>query len=151
MEDVCEYLITKDPSFVAMLISYQTEAAPFAPSFFLDASISMNPTRWWKAVEKCGVPHDFTELAFQLLSAPASSASIKRIFSIFGWIHIKIRNCLGNEKTAKLVFCHRLFRGLCDSYIWNGWIQLYTYERCESLLSLLNKRYLQIITVLKKI
>jgi len=59
-----------------MLISYQAEAAPFPPSFFLDASTSMNPTIWWKAVDKCGMPHDFVELAFQLLSAPASSASI---------------------------------------------------------------------------
>jgi len=41
MEDVCEYLITEDPSFVAMLISYQAEADPFPPSFFLAASISM--------------------------------------------------------------------------------------------------------------
>ena len=58
MEDVCEYLITEeDPSFVAMLISYQDEAAPLPLSFLLDASTSMNPTTWWKAVEKCGIPH----------------------------------------------------------------------------------------------
>jgi len=55
MKDVCENLISKDPSFVAMLISYQTEAAPFQPSFFLDASISMKTTTWWKEVEKCGM------------------------------------------------------------------------------------------------
>jgi len=99
---------------VAMLISYQTEAAPFPPSFFLDASISMNPTTWWKVVEKCGVPHDFVELALKLLSVPVSSTSIERIFSSFGGIHTKIPNQLGNEKTAKLVFCHRILRGLCD-------------------------------------
>ena len=84
MEDVCEYIITKDSSFVAMLINYQTDAAPFPPSFFLDASTSVNPTTWWKAVEKCGVPHNFVELALQLLSAPAASASTERIFSSFG-------------------------------------------------------------------
>jgi len=106
--------VTKDPSFVVMLISYQAEAAPFPPSFFLGASISMNPTTWWKAVEKCDMPHNFVELALQLLSAPASSASIEGIFSSFGGIYTKIWNCLGNEKTAKLVFCHRILQGLCN-------------------------------------
>jgi len=54
------------------------------------------------------VPHDLVELALQLLSAPASSASIESIFfSSFGGIHTKTQNHLGNEKTAKLIFCHR--------------------------------------------
>jgi len=99
---------------VAMLISYQAEAASFPPPFFLDASISMNPTTWWKAVKKCGVPYDFVELALQLLSTTASSAFIERILSRYGRIHTKIQKRLGNEKTAKLVFCHRILRGLCD-------------------------------------
>jgi len=101
-----------------MLISYEAEAAPFPPPYFLDASINMDPTTWWKAVENCGVPHDFVELAFQLLSAPASSESTERIFSSSGRIHTKIRNCLGNEKMAKLVFCRRILRGLCDLDYW---------------------------------
>ena len=63
-----------------MLISNQAEAPPFPPYFFLDPSISMNPTTWWKVVEKCGVPHGFLELALKLLSAHASSASTKRMF-----------------------------------------------------------------------
>ena len=82
----------------------------------------------WKAVEKCGVPHDFVELALQLLSAHASSASTKRIFSSFGGIHTKIHT--GNQKTAI------------------EQIQLYVCERFESLLWLLNKIYLQVISVI---
>jgi len=36
----------------------------------------------------CGVPYDFVELAFPLLSA--SSASTERVLSSFGGIHTKI-------------------------------------------------------------
>ncbi|KAK2146527.1 hypothetical protein LSH36_602g01037 [Paralvinella palmiformis] len=61
MEDVCEYFITKDTTFV----------------------VSMNPTTWWKAVETCDVPYDFVEMALQLVSPPASSASNERICSSF--------------------------------------------------------------------
>ena len=50
----------------------------------------------------------------QLHSACASSASIERIFSSFGLIHNKIRNRLGVEKAAKLVFRYRMLRGKED-------------------------------------
>ncbi|KAK2145523.1 hypothetical protein LSH36_676g00018 [Paralvinella palmiformis] len=52
VEDIYEYLITDDSSFMATLISFQ--AAPFPQSFSVDASNIMNQTAWWKAVEKCG-------------------------------------------------------------------------------------------------
>ena len=39
--------------------------------------------------------------------ACASSASIERVFSTFGLVHSKLRNRLGIEKAAKLVFCFR--------------------------------------------
>jgi hypothetical protein len=36
---------------------------------------------------------------------------MERTFSNFGWIHSKIRNRLGNDTSAKLVFCYRMLRG----------------------------------------
>jgi hypothetical protein len=45
----------------------------------------------------------------QLLTAIASSASIERIFSTFGLVHSKLRNRLGTEKAAKLVFLFKHF------------------------------------------
>jgi len=50
------------------------------------------------AVEKCYVPHEIAELAFQLLAALASLVSIDRIFSSFCGIHTKIWSCLGKKK-----------------------------------------------------
>ena len=38
----------------------------------------------------------------------SSSTSIERIFKSFVGIHTNKRNDLGNEKTAKLVFCQRI-------------------------------------------
>ena len=47
--------------------------------------------------------------AKQLLTAVATSASVKRLFSTYGLVHSKLRNQLGIEKTAKLVFfCTKL-------------------------------------------
>ena len=154
MEKVCEYLITEDSSFVAILISYQAEAAPFPPSFFLEASINTNPTTRWKAVEKYGMPHDFVELAFQLLSATASSAFIKRIFSSLCRIHTKIRNRLGNEKTTKLIFCHRILQGLCNLDDWRiKWMDsiVHAWRMWESVMVTEYKRYLQIIFVITEL
>ena len=38
-------------------------------------------------------------------------SAVERTFSNFGWIHSKIRNRLGNDTSAKLVFCYRMLRG----------------------------------------
>lgn len=43
------------------------------------------------------------EFLVKLHSCPASSASIERIFSVFGLIWTKLRNKLGDEKVEKLV------------------------------------------------
>ena len=45
----------------------------------------------------------FCILMRSLLTCPASSAGLERLFSSFGLIHTKLRNRLGNEKVAKLV------------------------------------------------
>ena len=54
------------------------------------------------------VSEDFIELAICLVSAPASSASIKRVFSTFTHVHNKVRNRLSVEKAQKLVYAKRI-------------------------------------------
>jgi len=46
--------------------------------------------------------HHYLSLSSLVLQTPPSSASIERISSSFDVIHTKIRNRVGNEKTAKL-------------------------------------------------
>jgi len=100
--------------FLPLLVAYDTQSAPFPQSFFSEPMLTVSPTVWWKGVlknTKAEINHKFSRLAVRLLSAPASSASIERIFSNFGYIHNKFRNRLGNATSAKLVFCYCMLRG----------------------------------------
>ena len=45
------------------------------------------------------------------MGIPASSASNERISSNFCLIQTQLRNKLGIQKGAKLVFCYRMLRG----------------------------------------
>ena len=70
------------------------------------------PTTWWASVDRSStVNNDLCQVAVKLLKMPSSSASIERVFSNFGLIQTKLRNRLGLQKAAKLVFCYRYFRG----------------------------------------
>ena len=51
------------------------------------------------------------DVMIHVFSSPASSASVERVFSSFGLVHTKLRNRLGVERAAKLVFCYRMLRG----------------------------------------
>lgn len=81
---------------------------------------TLAPAKWWKIVEKkhqnttkLATPA-FCQLMTKISSLPASSASVERLFSTFGLVHTKLRNRLGNEKTEKLVMCHRTLRDQKD-------------------------------------
>ena len=90
----------------------KSRSDPFPAAFFKVGSF--NPVTWWKGLKYAALPEGLVELMIQLHSACASSASIERIFSSFGLIHNKIRNRLGVEKAAKLVFYYRMLRGKED-------------------------------------
>ena len=81
----------------------------------MDTATNMNPVTWWKALKNADISADFVALITKLLSSPASSASIERVFSSLGLIHTKVRNRLGNAKAARLAFCYRSLRGEHES------------------------------------
>ena len=58
----------------------------------------------------------FCSFMEQLSSLPASSASVERVFSTFGYVHTKLRNRLGNDKTEKLVRCNRMLKGKAEDW-----------------------------------
>ena len=113
-QDVSVWL---NPSFIATFISFQAKAAPFPGTYFSEEATSISPNTWWQGVVACGVDPSFTDLA-RLMSSPASSASIERVFSTFSLIHNKIRNRLGVQKASKLVFCYRMLRGGTKDLDW---------------------------------
>ena len=107
-----QWLLQKNPNYLAAAVAFETKSSPFPSSFF---SLSvMHPVVWWKGLAKSELPEGFVDLIVSLQSACASSASIERIFSSFGIIHSKLRNRLGVDKAAKLVFCYRMLRGKLD-------------------------------------
>ena len=85
---------------------------PFPKLRFREEARQVSSTVWWKSLTGSKVSENvFIELAIRLVSAPASSASIERIFSTFAHVHNKVRNRLSVEKAQKLVYCYRTLRG----------------------------------------
>lgn len=94
-----------------MLISLEAQSTPFPAHYFTKIGRSVYPVTWWLGAKRSGVSAEMVAIAKTLLSSACSSASIERVFSNFGAIHSKLRNRLGNEKAAKIVFCYRMLQG----------------------------------------
>lgn len=90
----------------------------FYPKSLFHESVvtSFSPRKWWMIAEK-KIPHEknpppnMFKLFSDLLSCPASSASIERLFSTFGLVWSKLRNKLGVDKAHKLVKVYRFLHG----------------------------------------
>ena len=74
----------------------------------------MIPRNWWTLIQSRNnkikgtkVLERICEYLAQLYSYPASSGTIERIFSTFGFVWSLIRNRLGTEKAQKLFRIHR--------------------------------------------
>ena len=113
IETVKEWLICKDEAFLPAAIAFQAEAIPFSASFFTTRGRASNPVTWWKALNSSptGLPDGFIDFMMAVQSAVVSSAALERVFSNFELVLTKLRNKLGLQKAAKLVFICRLLRG----------------------------------------
>lgn len=94
-------------SLMGSIIRLNAKTEPFT-GMFLDKTIieQTEPIDWWVAMhnmKKC-ITEQELDIIKQLLGTAASSAGVERIFSAFNLVHSKIRNRLGTEKAAKLVF-----------------------------------------------
>ena len=111
------WLTQYDPSLMDSLMRFQIkDEESFPPHLFQEPTRSMSPKKWWAYVKiKSAKREDpslerFCILMIKLHSCPASSASIERWFSSFGFIWSKTRNRLGAEKAMKLVKIYRTLR-----------------------------------------
>ena len=107
---VCNWILRKSPEFMGITLAFSAKGAPFPKSHF-EVVDTVDPVTWWESLPEASFPSGYIKFAVQLMGVPASSASIKRIFSSFGQIHSKLRNRLGLERATKLVFCYRILRG----------------------------------------
>lgn len=94
--------------FLPLIIQFLAKSDPFTDILFdeeiLKTSKALN---WWKSQQSVDAVQKVLPTIKQLLSATASSASVERVFSTFGLVHSKLRNRLGTEKAAKLVFLYK--------------------------------------------
>lgn len=92
-----------------VLLKFKGKMSPFRASLFNDSTKStITDHEWWKTIRNFDIEKILTEkdcnTIEQLMTAVASSSGVERTFSKFGLIHTKLRNSLGVEKAAKLVF-----------------------------------------------
>ena len=107
-DDAMEYINQHFPEVIGTILQYKAGYDPFRPYMYIEGVVDkVTPACWWESMSGT-LGKDVTQVAQKLLTAIASSAGIERIFSTFGYIHSKIRNRLGIEKAAKLVFVYRM-------------------------------------------
>lgn len=102
-----------DPALLPELLSFSCDALGLPNTLTSETVIqNTNPIVWWQCVEKSGkINPALCQIARRLLKMPASSASLERVFSNFGFLQSKLRNRLGIQKAAKMVVCYRYLRG----------------------------------------
>lgn len=91
--------------FMNVFMKFRGKIDPFRESYFKDTNLT--DYEWWKAIHKIHpsiFANNSMRMLAMLLTAVCSTAGLERIFSIHGIIHSKLRNKLGNDKAAKLVF-----------------------------------------------
>jgi len=115
-EEARVWITGRNPELLPFVLSFgEDDSDQYPGSFFQpDVVAKLDPVSWWKSMKRATKRPEIEALAdvmIHLLSSPASSASVERVFSSFGLVHTKLRNRLGVERAAKLVFCYRMLRG----------------------------------------
>lgn len=88
-----------------IIIKFEAKSDPFKSVMFSEEIINnVTPIQWWKSQKDVSDINKVLPILTQLMCSVTSSASVERIFSTFGLVHSTIRNKLGTEKAAKLVF-----------------------------------------------
>lgn len=98
-------------SFMTLFYKFQGQLSPFRKSSFSKTTVeSLTDYEWWK-MQASLYPNFVTAANLKdiemLTTAVASSAGIERTFSKQSLVQSKLRNKLGNEKAAKLVFIYQ--------------------------------------------
>ncbi len=103
-----EFASNISPSVLSTVVNYKAQSGPFKPYMYSHELVNtVTPLAWWHS-QSSDVNQDMIKLINQLLGAVSSRAGVERIFSTFGYVHSKVRNRLGIEKAAKLVFMYKV-------------------------------------------
>lgn len=116
-EDEAEqWVMEKHPNYLPYILAFKIADAEYYPAsiFSEDVVCMFQSAKWWNIVavrteKRNKLPKEFCSFISNLLSCPASSAAIERIFSTFGMVWSKLRNRLGIERATKLVKVYKHF------------------------------------------
>ena len=104
-----DYGNTKCPTIIATLMEFLAQSTLFTEfKFRKDVTNAMTPLKWWNSFGSA-VNSNSKLFLEQLLTAVAFSAGVERVFSSYGLVQSKLRNRLGTERAAKLVFLFKMF------------------------------------------
>ena len=85
-------------------MKFQARSPPFLSFKFAEpVTNALSAVEWWESHASV-LDSDNLSAVCQLLTAVTSSSGVERVFSFYGLVHSKLRNCLGTEKASKLVF-----------------------------------------------
>lgn len=99
-----EYANEKYATLVPVIMKFQAKSPPFQAFKFTESvTKTLTAIEWWDS-HTAMLDSDILLSVRQLLTAVASSSGVERVFSSYGLVHTKLRNRLGTEKAAKLVF-----------------------------------------------
>lgn len=104
MNITMEYANEKYATLVPVIMKFQAKSPPFQAFKFTESvTKTLTAIEWWDS-HTAMLDSDILLSVRQLLTAVASSSGVERVFSSYGLVHTKLRNRLGTEKAAKLVF-----------------------------------------------
>ena len=128
-----DLLFQTTPDMLPDLLSFMTDSLEISNTLLPASVITWTrPTVWWLSLSKSSpVSKDLCSLAQKILKMPSSSASIERVFFNFGLIQTKLRNRLGLQKAAKLVFSYWYLRGKEDIDWWTTWLNNWNLKKYE--------------------
>ena len=103
-----DYLNSIWTELIQIVMAVEVGDQPFPSYLFQQIFQKVTSITWWKqalsSVENTQLQQKMMSFCVQLLTGVASTAGLERILSSFGLVQSKLRNRLGNEKAAKLIF-----------------------------------------------
>ena len=91
------------------ILNFRAQNVPFKSCMLRNELVKfVSPLTWWKSQKNHLLYSDSMKLYRQLLGVIRSTAGIARIFSIFDFVHSKVRNSLGIDNAGQVAFVYKL-------------------------------------------
>ena len=101
-----EWASEAHPNDMPYIMRYKAKPLPLLPYLFKEETLKVGSYVWWLSLNRA-ISNSTKELVATLFTTTALSDGVERIFSSFGFVQSKLRNRLGTDEAAKLVFIYK--------------------------------------------